>query len=129
MNRNLQPLQFETTGSWEGTEGNPRHITRRDEGFIPVSWVAHMHGREGELPGEHRNKQGTDWDRFKGDVAEHGVREPIHVMVDYYHEPRLSEGSHRRDAAVELGHTHIPAEVVYYGHAERQGTLQDRAGR
>lgn len=28
------------------------------------------------------------------------------------------EGNHRRDVAVELGHTHIPAVVQYFGRAE-----------
>lgn len=45
---------------------------------------------------------------------EHGV----FVTVDWGEEPKLSEGNHRRDAAVELGMTHVPAEVRYFGHAQ-----------
>jgi hypothetical protein len=34
-------------------------------------------------------------------------------------DPVISEGNHRRDAAVELGHSHVPVEIRYFGHAEQ----------
>lgn len=111
------PLQ---TKDYEGTTGNPSHITRNETGFIPTSAVAGMMGARGEVPGEHRNKQGAEWDRFKGDIAEHGIKHPIFITVDHGEQPKLSEGNHRRDAAVELGHSHVPVEIRYFGHAERQ---------
>lgn len=114
---------------YEGRTGDPSHITRSERGMIPVSWIARTPGAAGERPGEHRNRQGQDWEGFKSDVAANGVQDPVFVTVDHGQEPQLSEGNHRRDAAAELGHTHIPAEVRYFGHAEQQGTLEQRAAR
>lgn len=122
VNRNLQPAQF-SVSEYEGRTGEPSHITRTEYGMVPVAWVAAMHGRNGEVPGEHRNRQGEDWDRYKADIAANGIQSPIFVTKDYGQEPRLSEGSHRRDAAVELGHSHIPAEIRYFGHSEHEGLV------
>lgn len=108
-----------TTKDFEGTVGNSRHITRVQHGHLPIEAVANMPGARGEVPGEHRNKQGADWDRFKGDVAAHGIKNPLFITVDHGQEPKLSEGNHRRDAAVELKHSQVPVEIRYFGHAER----------
>src|SRR6185437_3406275 len=112
---------------YEGATGNRAHITRTESGQLPTAAVAGLHGAEGERPGEHRNWQGPDWEDFKADIAEHGIQNPVFITVDHGKDPVISEGNHRRDAAVELGHTHIPAEVRYYGHAEQQGTVTGRA--
>ena len=123
----LQPGESQLeTREWEGNEGDPTHITRSDRGLIPVAAIANMEGVEGEAPGGHRNRQGREWDDFKADIAANGVREPVFVTKDWGKAPRLSEGNHRRDAAVELGLTHIPAEVRYFGHAERQGLVHEQ---
>jgi 8-oxo-dGTP diphosphatase len=114
---------------YDGVTGNANHITRTERGTIPTAAVAGMRGRSGERPGEHRNKQGADWDAFKDDIARNGIRNPVFITVDHGEEPVLSEGNHRRDAAVELGLTHVPAEIRYYGHAEHEGAVLDRAGR
>jgi hypothetical protein len=103
----------------EGEVGNRSHITRVQRGHIPTSAIAHLPGVRGEVPGEHRNKQGEHWDRFKGDIAEHGIKSPVFITVDYGESPKISEGNHRRDAAVELGHSHTPVEIRYFGHAEK----------
>ena len=104
---------------YEGEVGNSQHITRVLRGHVPTSAVAHLQGARGEVPGEHRNKQGEHWDRFKGDVAANGIQSPLFITVDHGQPPALSEGNHRRDAAVELGLPHVPVEVRYFGHAER----------
>lgn len=113
---------------YEGDVGNRDHITRSEIGNIPTDVVRNLHGARGEVPGEHSNRRGQDWEDFKADIARNGIREPIFITVDHGEEPKLNEGSHRRDAAVELGMKEIPAEVRYFGHAEQQGTLHDRAG-
>ena len=117
----LQSLQFT---DYEGQTGNSRHITRTESGMLPTSAVAGLRGREGEVPGEHRNRQGADWEGFKGDIAANGIRNPLFITVDHGESPKLSEGSHRRDAAVELNMPHVPVEIRYYGHAERQGLVR-----
>lgn len=114
--------------SYEGEVGNNDHITRVETGSIPVGAVANLPGVRGEVPGEHRNRKGKDWEKFVSDVRENGVREPVFVTVDHGGHPQISEGNHRRDAAVEAGQTHIPAEIRYYGHAEHAGTVLERAG-
>ena len=103
----------------EGRVGDRNHITRRQTGWLPTSAVANLHGVKGEGPGDHRNRKGEDWDQFKGDIAQHGIKRPIFITADYGEEPKISEGNHRRDAAVELGHSHVPVEVTFFGHAER----------
>jgi hypothetical protein len=114
---------------YEGTTGDPSHITRSERGMIPVSEISNMRGARGERPGEHRNRQGEKWEDFKRDIAANGITNPVFITVDHGQDPELSEGNHRRDAALELGLTHVPAEIRYYGHAERQGTVSERAGR
>jgi hypothetical protein len=111
---------------YEGTTGNSGHITRTERGMIPAVALAHLKGASGEVPGEHRNRSGPEWESFKSDIAENGIRDPVFVTVDHGREPVISEGSHRRDAAAELGMSHVPAEIRYYGHAEQQGTVLDR---
>jgi 8-oxo-dGTP diphosphatase len=115
------------TADYEGTTGSRDHITRTERGMIPTSAVAQIPGARGEMPGDHANRQGRDWEDFKRDIAENGIRNPLFVTVDHGQDPKLSEGNHRRDAAVELGLSHVPAEIRYYGHAEQQGTVLDRA--
>jgi GNAT superfamily N-acetyltransferase len=115
---------------YEGTEGNNNHITRNEMGMIPLDWVRNMPGARRELPGEHRNYEGDEWDEFKNHVAAGtpGYNSPIFITVDHGGQPMINEGNHRRDAYAELGATHVPAEIRYFGHAERQGTVGDRAG-
>lgn len=115
---------------YEGTEGNNNHITRNETGMIPLDWVRNMHGLRGEVPGEHRNAEGSEWDEFKNHVAAGtpGYSDPIFIMVEHGGQPAIAEGNHRRDAYAELGHTHLPAEIRYFGHAEREGTVGERAG-
>ena len=124
----LNPQQFGMTTSWteQGQPGNRTHITREDTGWLPIEHVAEMHGVMGEVPGEHRNKQGEQWEGFKGDIAKRGIEHPVFITVDPGEHPKMSEGSHRRDAAMALGHKHIPATVRYFGHAEREGVVGER---
>jgi hypothetical protein len=107
----------------EGEVGNRSHITRVERGTVPTSSIAHLQGVEGEQPGQHRNRQGERWQQFLDDIHTNGIREPIFITVDYNEKPKISEGNHRRDAAVELGMERVPVEIRYYGHAERQGSV------
>jgi hypothetical protein len=129
----LHPAKDKTASmqasDFEGDVGNPNHITRNESGHLSIDAVTHMRGARGEMPGEHRNRQGQNWEDFKADIAANGIRNPIFITVDHGKEPVISEGSHRRDAAVELGHTHIPAMIRYYGHAEHEGTVEQRSRR
>lgn len=121
MTSHLSPQQFGlTTEDHEGEVGNANHITRTQYGHLPIGAVASMPGARGEIPGEHRNKQGEHWQSFKDDIHHNGIHTPLFITVDHGDVPRLSEGNHRRDAAVEVGHTHVPVEVRYYGHAEHE---------
>lgn len=105
----------------EGRVGDRNHITRRQQGWLPTSAVANMPGVNGEVPGEHRNYQGEKWEKFKSAVAarEGGAGRPIFITADYGEQPKISEGNHRRDAHVELGLSHVPVEISFFGHAER----------
>lgn len=103
----------------EGEVGNRNHITRKQDGTVPTSAIANLMGVKGEVPGEHRNRQGQAWEDFKADIAARGIIDPIFITVDYGEDPKISEGNHRRDAAVELGLPEVPVEIRYFGHAEQ----------
>lgn len=107
------------TEDFEGRTGDPSHITRVQRGYLPTSAVANMPGVRGEVPGEHRNRQGEKWESFKDDIRKHGIKNPLFITADYGEQPKLSEGNHRRDAAVEEGLSHVPVEIRFFGHAER----------
>lgn len=109
------------THDYDGEDGNSQHITRTEYGHIPTSAIKDLPGARGEVPGEHRNRLGDRWDSFKKDVGTNGVKEPIFITVDHGDPtPKISEGNHRRDAAVETGQSHVPVQINYYGHAEKQ---------
>lgn len=114
---------------YEGQVGNSGHITRKEDGTLPLSAIAHLAGVKGEVPGDHRNKQGQVWEDFKEDIRTNGIQSAIFITVDYREEPKISEGNHRRDAAVELGLDEVPVEIKYFGHAEQQGTVAERAAK
>lgn len=107
-----------------GSIGNRTHITREIKGTLPTSAIAKMPGVMGEVPGEHRNKQGSHWEDFKSDIQDNGIKNPIFITHDYDDpEPKISEGNHRRDAAVENEMPEVPVTVRYFGHAEYHDRL------
>lgn len=110
-----------------GTVGNNTHITYEEKGTVPIAVIADMKGVMGEVPGEHRNRRGEEWGAFKADIKTNGITNPIFITVDYGDRPRISEGNHRRDAAVEVGLSEVSVLVRYFGHAEQQGTLLERS--
>lgn len=115
---------------WPGTTGSTDHITRREAGTLPTSALAHLNGAKGETPGHSPwHRMGKEWEDFKSDVKQNGIRHPVFITVDHGQEPKISEGNHRRDAAVELGMPTTPVEISYFGHAEREGTVLERAER
>ncbi len=107
-----------------GEVGNRDHTTREDNGTVPTALIAELLGVMGEVPGEHRNKQGAAWERFKADISANGITNPIFITVDYGKGPRISEGNHRRDAAVELGMPEVPIQIRYFGCAEKSDDAQ-----
>ena len=115
--------------SYDGEVGNTGHITRNEQGTIPTAAIAKLMGVRREIPGDHRNKKGQVWEDFKADIAANGILEPIFITVDPGEDPKISEGNHRRDAAVELGMDEVPVEIRYFGHAEIQGTVLERFER
>ena len=113
--------------NWQdwGEEGNHTHGTMEEEGTIPTSYIANMPGKMDEVPGEHRNRHGQQWEDFKADIAKNGIHDPIFITVDWNDRPYISEGNHRRDAAVELGMEEVPVTVRYFGCAEKQGRVSE----
>ena len=101
-------------------------MTRKETGTLPTSAVAALNGARGELPGRHRNKHGQDWIDFLNDIAQNGIQDPIFITVDHGEDPVISEGNHRRDAALELGLAEVPVEISYFGNAQEAGTVGDR---
>lgn len=112
---------------FDGEVGNDRHITRKETGRISTRNIADLEGVSGEVRGEHRNRQGEEWETFKADIEEHGIQDPIFITVEPDGTARISEGNHRLDAAIELGLEDVPVEVRYFGKGERHGSLAERA--
>ena len=118
-------VRFHSDKTFPGEKGNPRHLTRKQVGFIPPERLKDVQGASGEVRGQHRNMAGLygghRWDKFKNDIKEHGIEEPILVGVEpsgNSFKTVILEGNHRLDAALELGIDKIPAEVVYFGKTE-----------
>ena len=109
-----------------GQEGNHSHGTLQQVGTVPTLKVEYMSGKMGEIPGEHRNRHGAEWEAFKADIKANGIHDPIFITVDWNERMYISEGNHRRDAAVELGLPEVPVEIRYFGCAEQQGTIMER---
>lgn len=107
------------TMDYEGETGNSSHITRVQRGRLPIEAVAQLAGARGERPGEHTTRSPERFEKLKADIAANGIQNPIFITVDHGQEPKISEGNNRRDAALALGHTHVPVEVRYFGKAER----------
>lgn len=120
----IQPLS--SVRDYPGEVGNDQHLTRIETGNIPLKSIANLIGARGEKPGEHRNKMGKDWAEFVADIKANGVKEPIFITVDYNDNPKISEGNHRRDAAIEAGLDSVPVEIKYYGRSEQQGSVTNR---
>jgi hypothetical protein len=79
---------------------------------MPTEAIAGLHGVKGERPGEHRNRPGPEWEAFRRHIAANGIEHPVFITVDPGQEPKISEGSHRHDAAAELGMPNVPVESV-----------------
>lgn len=112
-----------TVKEYQGQTGDKRHITRVEQGNVPVADVAQYAGARGEARGEHRNRTGPAWDAFVADVKQNGVRDPILITKDYNGKPVVAEGNHRIDAAVAAGLKEIPATIRYFGNAQKQGLV------
>jgi hypothetical protein len=118
-----------TYTNYTGETGNSRHITRREYGTVPLAAVTKLRGMMNENPKDHYDSLPTGlrrWDDFLQDIATTGIRHPVFLNVDYNKDPMVNEGNHRLEAARLLGFETVPVEIVYYGHAEDQGTVMDR---
>jgi len=117
------------TQKWEGEFGRGDHLTAEQKGTIPVESLRPFRGARDEVRGAHVRREGAEWDEFKADISERGMTDPIFVTVEPNQLPRISEGNHRLDAAVELGMDEVPVEIRYFGKAEDQGSVADRLGQ
>jgi hypothetical protein len=126
MTDQVLPARQFAVHDYDGRVGDLTHITRTEQGMVPTAAIASLKGARGEIPGEHRNHPAERWETFKEQIATHGIQNPVFITVDHNAEPKISEGNSRRDAAVELGMSHTPVVIRYFGHAERQGTVTER---
>ena len=113
---------------FDGEKGNRTHITAEEQGTIPIEAIANLPGRNGEIPGTHRNRpgDGESWEEFLANIDENGITDSIFIMVAPGEPIRIDEGNHRRDAALELGLDKVPVEIRYLGKEEEDGTLMER---
>ena len=95
------PQQF-TAQDYEGSAGDPSHITRNEKGMLPTAaspTSVALGANSRESIGTARVSTGK---ASRSDIAANGIRGPLFVTADYGEAPGISEGDHRRDAAVEL---------------------------
>ena len=109
-----------------GQSGNNGHLTRVETGRIDPKLIAHIPGAAGERRGEHRNRSGADWEHFKKDLAENGIKFPITIFSESGKNPVVYEGNHRIDAALELGMGLVPVDIRYFGKAEDDGLVYEK---
>jgi hypothetical protein len=114
---------------WEGRVGDRSHTTRLEEGFVPTESISHLMGEVGEVRGAHRNRTGKDWEAFKEDIRQNGIKEPIFILKDPGKPAVISEGNHRLDAAIELGMKEVPVEIKYFGHSEKEGLAYNQSSQ
>ena len=78
--------------------GTNRHVTRCDEGTLPVSMLLKFKGGRAEHRLFARNPRGRysakDWKRLVADIRKNGVKEPLTIRVYWV---RLSDGPDWRD--------------------------------
>lgn len=111
----------------EGEVGNRNHITLNESVWVPVSILSDLPG----VMGEERkftskgfgNYTQTEWTRLKKDILTNGIKHPIFVTKDHGGGFEVSEGNHRIAAAVQLGLTHMPVHVRYFGKSEESGRI------
>jgi len=111
--------------NWEGRRGNMNHLTAKEEGYVPTEYIADLQGARGEIRGQHRNRQGQKWEDFKSDIAQRGIQNPIFIVNEPGFGPRIYEGNHRLDAALELGLSEVPVEIKHFGKEEELGYIED----
>ncbi|SEU40308.1 hypothetical protein SAMN03159335_06269 [Burkholderia cepacia] len=113
--------------SYRGEFGNKRHLTRKETVIIPVSALAHMRGVRGERrdftvdeSGSRRfgNYEVAEWEKFKADIVQNGMSEPVTINIDVGEEICIYEGNHRIQVALQSGWNVIAADIRYYGGAE-----------
>lgn len=113
--------------NYKGEFGNKRHLTRTERVIIPVSALVHMRGVRGERRGFTEDESGKrwfgnyeagEWEKFKADLAQNGMSEPVTINIDVGEEVCIYEGNHRVQAALQSGWNVIAADIRYYGGAE-----------
>ena len=126
LNQNLK-----TTYEGKGRYRDNNHITKKEEGTIPLIVAAQILGKKKEdrkwhWRGEERyfgNYPKEDWLAFVEDVKQRGILEPIFIVVEWVNDkPKafIYEGNHRIKAAIEAGLDNVPVEVRYFGHTEEE---------
>lgn len=118
---NPSPYPTLKVREFSGTKGKRSHITRTEEGLIPTQAIKHLQGESGEIRGQHRNKHNLEWENFKQDIKQNGIKNPILILKDPDEQPVISEGNHRLDAAIELGLEYVPVDIRYFGKSEEEG--------
>lgn len=110
---------------FEGRKGVKRHLTRWEEGTIPtkialaISPPKGYHGRRKwhVRDGERRFGSYSEerWNVFLNEIRRNGIKTPLWVQVDPGDEAQIMEGSHRVQAAAQLGLHTVPVVIKYYG--------------
>jgi len=126
LKSNEYGTRFHFVKRYHGEYGRKDHLTMAQEGFVSPQGIKHIQGKQGEIRGQHRNmsqemKAEWKWGKFKDDISEHGIEEPILIIQEPNGVAFIYEGNHRLDAALELGLDKVPVEIRYFGKSEDLG--------
>ncbi|MNJ90255.1 ParB-like nuclease domain protein [compost metagenome] len=115
-------------------EADSSTTTCLQQGEIDLSDILDLPGRNGEVRkweewtnpkdgvtynffGKYREER---WNEFLEDIKQNGITSPIQIRVEKDGTTTISEGNHRREAAIQLGLTSVPVEIQYMGNSQRQ---------
>lgn len=106
--------------------GSQYTLTQIREGFVPTSFISKIPG----LNNEKRNwkeRSGVnmfgnypekDWLAFLQNIREQGILEPLLIFVEENGDILISEGNHRKEAAIQLGFKEVPVEIRYFANSQ-----------
>lgn len=131
--------KLKVTYEGRGRVGYSEHLTRTEDGTLPVSFAMKLRGKNREekiLKWREENGEPffgrypkAKWEAFVADVKRRGIQDPILVIKDYGKEPVIYEGNHRVRAAEQAGLRDIPVEIRYFGHGEQDGLVSENTVR
>jgi hypothetical protein len=110
-----------------GWEAGAYDVTCMKQGEIKIDALKGIPGANGENRQWHKrdgkeyfgNYSKEEWEEFKNDLEQNGMKYPIFITVDKDGTILMSEGNHRMEAAKQLEWDSVPVEIKYFGNSQQ----------